>query len=315
MWPQPRNIRSFGRDIYLQETGFMDTRMHLFLKDQVREIFNRFAVCFNIHLTFYSLTMDKLEASFPERSLDYCEKVQKDLGLLPCCLQQDEEMCLVANEQGGLVSYDCHAGLREMILPVMIDRIPVGFIMIGQLRTNSQMPERIALLWKQKFGERKRIEAAFAEAPLFTPSEIENIISLMTLFIDYIISLDYIVLERSLVFEQIINYIDQNIDRPISRHEVAEKICKSESSISHTVKNQIGISFSRLVAERKIRRFEYLIRKDPSLIVKEAAGRVGYPDPLYFSRIYKNSRGHPPREFVREVNQQYSYRVIDNLDQ
>lgn len=290
----------------------MDTRMHVFLKDQVREIFNRFAVCFDIHLTLYSLTMDKLEASFPERSLDYCEKIQKDLGLLHCCLQQDEEMCLVANERGGLVSYDCHAGLREMILPVMIDRTPVGFIMIGQLRTNTRMPERIARLWEQEYGERKRIKAAFAEAPFFDPPKIENMISLLTLFVDYIVSLNYIGLQRSLVFEQIVNCIDQNINRPISRREVADKICKSESSISHTVKNQTGISFSRLVAERKIRRFEYLIRKDPSLIVKEAAVRVGYADPLYFSRVYKNSRGRSPSDFLREVCKQNTRRILDS---
>ncbi|MBN2551200.1 MAG: PocR ligand-binding domain-containing protein [Spirochaetales bacterium] len=293
----------------------MNTRMHLFLKDDVREIFNRFAVCFNVHLTFYSLTMDKLEASFPERSLDYCEKVQQDLGLLPCCLQQDEEMCLVANRKGGPVSYNCHAGLREMILPVMIDKMPVGFIMIGQLRTKHRIPEKIALLWQQKFGERKRIEQAFREAPLFTVQQVENMLSLMTLFIDYIISFNYIVLERSLVFEQIVNYIDQNIGRAITRREVAKKLCKSESSISHTVKNHIGISFTRLVAQRKIRRFEYLIQKDPSLIIKEAAAKVGYPDSLYFSRVYKNSRGHAPGVFLREVNSQYPHSVIDNLAQ
>ena len=309
----PSDCRDIG--LLKREPGIMDTRMHVFLKDQVREIFNRFAVCFDIHLTLYSLTMDKLEASFPERSLDYCEKIQKNLGLLHCCLQQDEEMCLVANQRGGLVSYDCHAGLREMILPVMIDRTRVGFIMIGQLRTNSHMPERIASLWEKQYGERERIQAAFAEAPLFNPSEIENMISLLTLFIDYIVSLNYIGLQRSLVFEQIVNYIDQNLGRSITRREVAEKICKSESSISHTVKNQIGISFSRLVAERKIQRFEYLIRKDPSLIVKEAAARVGYADPLYFSRIFKNSRGRSPREFLREVCEQNTHRIIDNLDQ
>jgi AraC-like DNA-binding protein len=293
----------------------MDTRMHLFLKDQVREIFNRFAVCFNVHLTFYSLTMDKLEASFPEHSLEYCEKVQNDLGLLPFCLQQDEEMCRTAHRKGGPVSYDCHAGLREMILPVMIDKTPVGFIMIGQLRMNSRMPEEIASLWKTKHGERERIEAAFAKAPLFTSRQIENVLSLMSLFIDYIVSLNYIVLERSLVFEQIVNYIDENISRPVTRREVAEKICKSESSISHTVKNQIGISFSRLVMERKIRRFEYLVHKDPSLIIKEAAARVGYLDPLYFSRIYKGSRGRSPREFLRAVNKRYPHRVLEGLNQ
>ena len=118
----------------------MHTRMHLFLKEQIRDIFNRFALCFNIHLTFYSLNMQKMAASFPERSLYYCERIQKELGLLPRCLQQDEKMCALARERGSLISYNCHAGLHEVIIPVKIDGKIVGFIMIGQFKTRNKIP-------------------------------------------------------------------------------------------------------------------------------------------------------------------------------
>jgi AraC-like DNA-binding protein len=39
-----------------------------------------------------------------------------------------------------------------------------------------------------------------------------------------------------------------------------------------------------------------------SLPIKQIAGRVGYPDPLYFSRMFKSVQGMPPSEYRLTVH-------------
>jgi AraC-like DNA-binding protein len=64
------------------------------------------------------------------------------------------------------------------------------------------------------------------------------------------------------------------------------------------------MSFKQLCLLKRIRRFETLVSTEPSLSVSEAVYRIGYEDPLYFSRQYKKTRHITPSAYAKSVREQ-----------
>jgi AraC-like DNA-binding protein len=83
---------------------------------------------------------------------------------------------------------------------------------------------------------------------------------------------------------------------PLSLDEAARLAGRSRSTVSHLFRRALGRSFKRSQIETRLERADELFHADPHITVREVAYRVGYDDPLYFSRIYKKHRGVPPSE-------------------
>jgi AraC-like DNA-binding protein len=60
--------------------------------------------------------------------------------------------------------------------------------------------------------------------------------------------------------------------------------------------NSLGIHAYLL--NRRIQIADTLLREN-KIMVKEAADSVGFSDPLYFSRLYKQRLGYSPSKFIK----------------
>jgi AraC-like DNA-binding protein len=65
----------------------------------------------------------------------------------------------------------------------------------------------------------------------------------------------------------------------------------------------MGSNFKQLCILKRIQRFESLIASDPTISIREAAFRVGYSDPFYFSRLYKKVRLAAPSTYTKSVRE------------
>jgi AraC-like DNA-binding protein len=90
---------------------------------------------------------------------------------------------------------------------------------------------------------------------------------------------------------------------PPDLNETAAAMNRSRSTISHTIKQQLGMSFKQLCILKRIQRFETITAQDPNLSIQDAAAQVGYEDPFYFSRIYKKIRLVPPSTYIKSIRE------------
>jgi len=84
----------------------------------------------------------------------------------------------------------------------------------------------------------------------------------------------------------------------ISRKEFLSKIYIALKECSET-QYWLELLFDTNYINEK--EFESIIADDPSLPIQEAAFRVGYEDPLYFSRIYKKFRMTSPSSYIKLI--------------
>jgi AraC-like DNA-binding protein len=95
-------------------------------------------------------------------------------------------------------------------------------------------------------------------------------------------------------FEYILAYLNEHPEEMLSLTDAADLIRCSISSLSHRFKETAGTSFKNYQLTRKLDAADEYMRTSPELSIAQIAQRLGFDDPLYFSRLYKKYRGTSP---------------------
>ena len=97
-------------------------------------------------------------------------------------------------------------------------------------------------------------------------------------------------------------FIHNNIQRPLSLKEVASHFQVSSSYASRLFKQEIGKTMITFITEEKMKEAGVLLHES-NLSIKEIAKRVGYEDPFYFDRVFHKYYQMTPREYRRKLEE------------
>jgi AraC-like DNA-binding protein len=93
-----------------------------------------------------------------------------------------------------------------------------------------------------------------------------------------------------------LEFLRGNLDRELSRDEVARHVGVSPGHLSESLKERTGRSFIELLRETRIQRAcELLVRTEKPL--SEIAATCGFCDQSYFTHVFKDMRGMTPRQY------------------
>jgi AraC family transcriptional regulator of arabinose operon len=94
------------------------------------------------------------------------------------------------------------------------------------------------------------------------------------------------------------NFISDNLDRALTVDSIAQHVQLSKTQLSAIFKENTGSTLINWREERRVARASQLLTQT-ALQIQEVAQRVGYQDPLYFSRTFSKLVGLSPRQFRR----------------
>ena len=106
--------------------------------------------------------------------------------------------------------------------------------------------------------------------------------------------------KRSSQVYQSLQYIQQNIDQNIKVSELAKMSFLSINRYTDIFADLLGITPKQYILTQKIQKAKELLSTTDSNI-GEVAASVGYTDPLYFSRIFKQFEGISPSDFKKII--------------
>lgn len=107
--------------------------------------------------------------------------------------------------------------------------------------------------------------------------------------------------EKPELLDQVLEYIDQHLHEKITLSEVAHHFYVSQSTITQTFRNKLGLSFYRCVTQARLIAAKRLIEGDQSL--ESIAEAVGFMDYSAFYRAFKQEYGISPRQYRVAHNQ------------
>ncbi|WP_037289506.1 response regulator [Saccharibacillus sacchari] len=99
------------------------------------------------------------------------------------------------------------------------------------------------------------------------------------------------------LFEQIDRHLRQNLYAQISIAEAAQQFHVSPSYISRIIKRYTGSTFVHHYMELKIDEARRLLASEPDMKVKHVSDALGFGDPHYFSKVFKEYAGCSPTEY------------------
>lgn len=82
------------------------------------------------------------------------------------------------------------------------------------------------------------------------------------------------------------NYLRSHLAEPVTRQDLARIFGVTPEHVNALFRRELGVTPTQFLHRERILRAHRLLR-DEGLSVKEAAARVGFDDPFYFSRIFR----------------------------
>lgn len=102
----------------------------------------------------------------------------------------------------------------------------------------------------------------------------------------------------SYVINKSIDYIRKNYDKNISLIDVADCVQISKSYLSLLFKQETGINFSSFLTNYRIEKSKKFL-KESNCKIYEIAEKVGFDNPYYFSKVFKEVTGTSCKEFKK----------------
>jgi len=98
-----------------------------------------------------------------------------------------------------------------------------------------------------------------------------------------------------------IQYIHTNYQSNIYLDTLAKAVCWSRTHLVHRFRARLGISPIRYLRKIRLENAKRLLATT-NLPINKVATRVGFSDPLYFSRVFKHEFNTAPVDYRRQLN-------------
>jgi two-component system response regulator YesN len=105
---------------------------------------------------------------------------------------------------------------------------------------------------------------------------------------------------NSLLVKKTIDYIVNFYGDRVSLEEIATRMKVSPEYISHLFTKEVGISFSDYLKQYRIDVAKKLM-KTSDYKIYEIGEKIGYKDPKYFYKMFKDVTGLSPKEYLKKV--------------
>lgn len=111
-------------------------------------------------------------------------------------------------------------------------------------------------------------------------------------------------MKHSKLIDDVLHYIEDNIEKPITLNEIAEELYISRNYLGKLFKNLMNLPFKAYVTQYRIDKARKMLLTGHYRIY-EVAEAVGFDNPAYFSAVFKKVLGYPPSHLIHEeVNEE-----------
>ena len=270
---------------------------------ELQEILDCFVILTGIRAAYMDAGSESVTGS-NLKSCSFCNSVRKYAPIDEGCRICDEHAFKTAGGRRKTYLYTCHMGLWEAVVPLYVNDILTGFLMLGQVRGDSikegwAVPEKKLKDIGIADQEVYKIKEEYECMPQYSREKIEASAKMLELMSNYIVHSEIIDLYISHKAEQVKQYINLHFKEHISTRALACQLKISQTALCRALRKEIGLSATEYADTLRIRAAKELL-KTTDLSVKEIAFQLGYADQNYFSRRFKKKSGLSPWNYRKK---------------
>ncbi len=249
---------------------------------KMRELLHDFYTLTGIKICIYDSAENEL-CYYPEKLSPFCRLLREEREADEKCRACDRRAFAECKRTHRRAVYTCHAGLLECFSPILYHEKIIGYIVIGQIRTENEAPAALGEALRELYGKLPTIEMDKISSAIRILDACAGYEYLKTLVSDYDESID----------ARLSAYIEENLAGDLSVSALCRKFRLSRSELYSLFREYFSSSVADFVKARRLQKARLLLQQT-HLPVAKIAALCGIPDYNYFSKQFKRAFGISP---------------------
>lgn len=224
----------------------------------------------------------------------YCRLVQSNKKGLAECLKSNRILLEGCKRTKKPMMQICHAGLVEMVVPILSREEVVGYVMLGHIKPNDN--GNIANINKEQTFALELAEEIFSTLPIYDEDKIKSIMNMAEMLGKYLVLANLIRPKESENLREIKQFVLANLDKRLTSPLIAKGVHISRTSLYNIIHQSCGCTVSEYINEVKIEKAKELLR-ETDFPVEDISDKLAFSSPTYFGKVFKRSVGISPLKF------------------
>jgi len=243
-----------------------------------------------------------LSPDLGERPVNYCDLLARHPALSAKCRECNAHFVGEGCRRGRQIPYRCHAGLTDVVVPVIVGGTPIGALITGRLRLEptgegdfQRLPKSpIPGAWKEADWRK-----AWDRLPRWDARRLESLLDQLRLGAARLAeSRPAPRLSARPEIGLILAHVRARLGEPIYLDEVCRGLGLSRAHVSTLFRRETGGTFAAWVARMRLEAACTLLRES-AMPVHRIASACGFPDAPHFNRCFKKYAGDSPGNWRR----------------
>lgn len=250
-----------------------------------------------IRFVLFDAEFNKVLA-YPAEDCAFCKLMKSSAKTRRKCRYADRRSFEACQKAGGKVTYTCHAGLVEAVVPLLENGNSIGYLMFGQVtdRTDKTPLTDKIQEWTACGIDATQLFTAIEDISYKSPAEIEAAVQIMEACTSYILHKELILPQSSKYIEAAKAYIEQHLGEMLDTERLCEALGIGRTKLYEIFNTELGTGVSQYILRRRMHRAKKLLRTT-ELPIKQIADMVGFADYNYFGRVFKKTYGRSAKSY------------------
>lgn len=242
----------------------------------------------------------------PENYNSFCAALQRSKKLKQACRWCDQEHFQKSRQLKNSIGYTCHLGLRDFIIPIIVDNEIAAFMQCGQVLDRGPTKKQWDLI-RARIGKERldisTLEQLFYRTRVVPRQTQRDLIQLLEIFANYIASTSQrlLLLEKASDSRSVLlakSYIKEHLLENIKLESVARAACSSTRNLTRVFRTETGMTLLGYTHRLRIEHAcEQLLTTRKKIM--QVALESGFNNIQHFNRIFRRLKHCAPSAWNR----------------
>lgn len=257
----------------------------------LHKVMQDFYTLTKIRIVIFDAEFNELLA-YPKNLENFCYLLRQTPQGKAACFASDKNGCQKCAKTKELVTYRCHAGLTEAVVPIMDKGGVLAYVMFGQI-----IPRESSEATRREIIKRNPSLAHEVDGiPIKSQRELNAAATVLQAITAYVMTNRWVVPSKSEFIRKLDRYIEEHLSSPISVEDICTAFHIRRTKLYEISMDYLGCGVAEYIRKQRILHAQRMLSQT-DMPITDIAFSAGFSDYNLFSRTFKQSVGVSARQY------------------
>ncbi|MFH1904748.1 MAG: PocR ligand-binding domain-containing protein [bacterium] len=206
--------------------------------------------------------------------------------------------------------YQCHGGLTDIVVPIIMENKLIGALVSGQILTNKPTDKKFLSIRKKTLDlkiDHNKLKDAYKKVKVISHEKLDIVVNLMFFMANFIVEKESVIVLQEKLIKQQKKIVEANKQKEQWKKELRKAMpfieIENVPSREHSRHEKIIIEAKRFIETNYTK----------TLNLKDVAEAV-YLSPNYFSNLFKHHTNHTFHEYLMKIRIENAKKLLSRLN-